>query len=159
MDMTLATLDDLRLEAAAFARTLRPSESAQPRAVLVALSGDLGAGKTAFTQALAAALGVEDRVTSPTFVLEKIYQLPPEAARRAGVPEHGVFFTRLVHIDAYRLESAAELMPLGFDEIMQSNQNLVVMEWPEKVADGLPKPDYHLFLEAQPDGSRRIRHA
>lgn len=158
MEKTLATIEEMRAEAAQFMRGLRPRMKGEG-ATLITLSGDLGAGKTAFTQALAAALGVAETVTSPTFVIEKIYQLPPDAAARAGVPEHGAFFTRLIHIDAYRLESSAELMPLGFGEIMQSDQNLVVLEWPEKVADALPPPAHYLSFEALADGSRKIMYA
>ncbi|MBI3572263.1 tRNA (adenosine(37)-N6)-threonylcarbamoyltransferase complex ATPase subunit type 1 TsaE [Candidatus Kaiserbacteria bacterium] len=114
-------------------------------ATLITLSGELGAGKTALAKALARALGITEVVSSPTFVLEKIYRLP------AGSP-----FARLVHIDAYRLESGAELAPLGFDEIMQDPHSLVILEWPERVADALPPPALAISLVALPDHSRQV---
>lgn len=95
-------------------------------AVLVTLSGDLGAGKTTFTQMVARALGVDEDVTSPTFVIEKIYQLT------------GQKFDRLIHIDAYRLESPHELEALEFKELLEDRKNLILLEWPERVAELLP---------------------
>lgn len=89
--------------------------------VIVALKGDLGSGKTSFVQGVARALGITEHVTSPTFVLEKMYEI-------VGDPD----FTRLVHIDAYRLEKEEDLRALGFDELSRPG-NLVFVEWPEKV--------------------------
>ena len=102
-----------------------------------------GAGKTAFSKVVASVLGVEETVTSPTFVLEKIYALP-----------EGKDFERLVHIDAYRLESGSDLAPLGFDELMRDEKNLVLLEWPEKVAEALPVPALRISFETLPDDSR-----
>jgi len=119
-------------------------------ATLVTLSGELGVGKTALVQEIARALGVEDTVTSPTFVLEKIYSL--DSAR----DENALAFSHLVHIDAYRLTSGADLRPLGFDELMKDPGNLVVLEWPERVADALPPAALPVSLTLLPDGSRHI---
>jgi tRNA threonylcarbamoyladenosine biosynthesis protein TsaE len=96
-------------------------------ATVVGLQGDLGSGKTTFVQAIAEALGVRDTVTSPTFVIMKRYAL------------HDVRFTNMIHIDAYRLESGEELRVLGWDNISRDPHNLVLVEWPERVADVLPE--------------------
>ncbi|HYF29039.1 MAG TPA: tRNA (adenosine(37)-N6)-threonylcarbamoyltransferase complex ATPase subunit type 1 TsaE [Candidatus Paceibacterota bacterium] len=140
----LATLEELHAEATALAARLTPRSD---RATLVTLSGELGAGKTSLTQALARAYGIEEHVTSPTFVLEKIYRLPE------GKP-----FAHLVHIDAYRLKGGAELAPLGFDELMKDSGTLVVLEWPELVADGLPVADVSIQLSVQPDETRLMTY-
>lgn len=140
------SLEELQKEAQAFAQTLSSRASG---ATLLTLSGELGAGKTTFTQAFAKGLGVTEVVNSPTFVLEKIYQLP--------APMRG--FTRLVHIDAYRLSQGSDLAPLGFDALMKDVQNLILLEWPERVHDGLPVPVYALRFEAHTDGSRTISYA
>lgn len=150
MEKTLATFADFEAEAERFVSAL--SQDAQG-ATLVTLSGELGAGKTAFTKAVASKLGVEEVVTSPTFVLEKIYALPLDSAQGETAP-----FARLVHIDAYRLESGKDLAPLGFDELMQDSRNLVLLEWPEKVADALPEPAVHISIVANPDDSRTITY-
>lgn len=143
----LPTLESLTAEAAEFVLRLSPNTSG---ATLVTLSGELGAGKTSFTQALARSLGVTEHVTSPTFVLEKIYELPAESGRG---------FARLVHIDAYRLEGENSLMPLGFDGIMQDASNLVVLEWPERVSDALPTAAHAITLEVLSDNARSITYA
>lgn len=142
MQKMIRTLEELKKEAVSFVGALAPSERG---ATLVTLSGELGAGKTSFTKVVAGVLGVEETVTSPTFVLEKIYLLP-----------EGQLFKRLIHIDAYRLDKGSDLTPLGFDEFMQDESNLILLEWPEKVADALPTPSKKLSFVALPDGSRTI---
>lgn len=142
---TLDSLETLEAEAAAFARILKPS---QGHATLVTLSGNLGAGKTTFTQAVAKALGVLEPVTSPTFVLAKPYPLPAGSA-----------FSKLVHIDAYRLEGGKDLAPLAFEEMMADAGTLILLEWPEMVADGLPKADVSITLEPVSDTARTISYA
>ena len=143
--MEVRTIEELEREAAALATRLSPQEEG---ATLITLSGDLGAGKTAFAKALAKVLGVADAVTSPTFVLEKIYALPEGAA-----------FSRLVHIDAYRLGGPEELRALGFDELMRDMKNLVVLEWPERVAAALPLVAASLSITSREDGTRSLSYA
>ncbi|MDQ3076999.1 MAG: tRNA (adenosine(37)-N6)-threonylcarbamoyltransferase complex ATPase subunit type 1 TsaE [bacterium] len=117
-------LDDLKKIAHAFIDTLTPLEQG---ATIIALKGNLGAGKTTFTQHVARYLEVEETVTSPTFVLEKIYRLSHKK------------FDFLIHIDAYRLESARELEVLGWREIIENPKNLIMLEWPERVQEILPE--------------------
>lgn len=147
MEKVLGTLAAFEEEATRFAGSLVPGEQG---ATLVTLSGELGAGKTTFTKGVAKALGVGEIVNSPTFVLEKIYQLPKQG--------HDVSFKRLVHIDAYRLEKGSDLAPLGLDEIIQDSKNLILLEWPEKVADALPSPTMKISIVARADGSRVISY-
>ena len=97
-------------------------------ALVVGLFGDLGSGKTTFVQILGRDLDIKEVMTSPTFVLEKIYLLNGEKG-----------FKKLIHIDAYRLESGKELLNLGIEEILKDPGNLILIEWPERVADVLPK--------------------
>lgn len=145
MKKLLANLTDLETEARALTARLAPLPQT---ATLVTLSGELGAGKTAFTQAVARALGVEDTVTSPTFVLEKIYALRDDAP-----------FKRFIHIDAYRLKGAEELAPLGLAALLEDSKNLIMLEWPEQVEGGLPPATVALSLVANADGSRTITYA
>ena len=112
--------------AADFVKNLQPKKD---EATLVALSGELGSGKTTFVQCVARSLGVKENITSPTFVLIKNYQLPATSHKL------------LYHIDAYRLERGEELAKLGFEEIVANPNNLIFLEWPENVAEVLPK-DY-----------------
>ena len=112
MEKVIRTPTELGDEAARFVGSLAPTVRG---ATLVTLKGELGAGKTTFTKAVAKALGVKEIVNSPTFVLEKIYLLD-------GQP-----FKRLIHIDAYRLSKGSDLAPLGFDELMKNADNLIVL--------------------------------
>ncbi len=110
-----------------FLNTLTPQKTA---ATVVGLYGNLGAGKTAFTKGIARALNVAEEITSPTFVIEKIYKLTDAS------------FSRLIHIDAYRLERGAELAHLGWHDLLSDPANLIFIEWPEKVAEVMP-PKHH----------------
>jgi tRNA threonylcarbamoyladenosine biosynthesis protein TsaE len=113
-------------------------------ATVLALKGDLGAGKTTFTQALARELGVQDAVQSPTYVLMKSY---PLELSDAGANTNKKF-TKLVHIDAYRLERPEEFDVLRPQEFLSDPHALVVVEWPEKLEGRLPKPDMTLAFSA-----------
>ena len=146
MEKVIHTLDELETEALRFVATLVPSERG---ATLITLSGELGAGKTTFIKAVAKALGVEENVTSPTFVLEKIYALGALGGPTAK-------FKQLVHIDAYRLEIGSELAPLDFDELMQDPDNLILLEWPERVTEALPTPTMKISMAAHADNVRTI---
>ncbi|MFM2330665.1 MAG: hypothetical protein RLZZ26_172 [Candidatus Parcubacteria bacterium] len=143
MEKVISTLEAFEAEAAAFAKSLMPRESG---ATLVTLSGELGAGKTVFTKAVAHTLGVGDVVTSPTFVLEKVY------------PLSGQSFKQLIHIDAYRLEKGADLGPLEIDGLMKDAQNLIFLEWPERVAESLPVPTKKIAIVVNADGTRTISY-
>lgn len=100
-----------------------------PAGQVIALRGDLGAGKTMLTQGIAAGLGVTARVTSPTFTLVNQYQTPDQR--------------ELIHIDSYRLgegNATAELeaATLGLEDILAEEKAIVVIEWAERVAPLLP---------------------
>lgn len=107
------------------------------KASLVLLRGELGAGKTTFVQALARELGVEEAVQSPTYVLMKTYPI-----------NFGRFF-RLVHIDAYRLETPMEFASLNPQEFLLDPHALVVLEWPERVEKELPQADITLNFSSE----------
>ena len=123
MEIISKSIQDTHDLAQAFVGTLRLGNTA----TVVALHGDLGSGKTTFTQEVGKVLGVFDNMHSPTFVIMKIY----------GIDFNG--FTKLIHIDAYRLEKESELLHLGWDEIVKEPENLVLIEWPEKVPSLIPE--------------------
>jgi tRNA threonylcarbamoyladenosine biosynthesis protein TsaE len=101
---------------------------------VLALQGDLGAGKTTFVQGFLKGLGVKSRVTSPTFVLMRRHNVP--GMRGAGKSKK---LANVFHIDAYRLKKPAHLAALGLDEILAEPRNVVLIEWPEVAKDILPK--------------------
>lgn len=123
-------------------------------ATIVALKGDLGAGKTTFVQAFAKKLGITDTIQSPTYVLMKSY--PFEGERTSfGRPRR---FNRLVHIDAYRLESPEEFTTLHPKEFLEDPKVLMLIEWPEKATGFLPEPDITINFssEGTAEGERYI---
>jgi len=121
----------------------RPAHGAS----VVALRGDLGAGKTTFVQGFARALGVGVHVLSPTFVLMKIYELKRDACR----------FRRLVHMDCYRITSAQDLAHLGFGEMLADKDNVILVEWADRIKEILPPDTLWLdFAHGDPPSRRTI---
>ncbi|MBX4189581.1 tRNA (adenosine(37)-N6)-threonylcarbamoyltransferase complex ATPase subunit type 1 TsaE [Candidatus Parcubacteria bacterium] len=131
-------------ETAAIAEQFVEALQASEQAVVVALDGDLGSGKTAFSQAIGEALGVRDPIQSPTFLIEKIYEL------------HRQPWKHLVHIDAYRLEREGELLSLGWKEIISKPENLILVEWAEKVRNILPESAIHIVFNHVDETTREI---
>jgi tRNA threonylcarbamoyl adenosine modification protein YjeE len=113
-------------------------------ASLIALQGDLGAGKTTLVQSIAMLLGVSETVQSPTFVIAKFYDTDHQD------------FKRLVHIDAYRIESIAELEVLGWNDLLRDPETLVIVEWPERIAEALPSNRQHYTISHNKE-SRHIK--
>ncbi len=111
-----------------------------PADSVLALHGDLGAGKTTFVRGLARAWGIDDAVTSPTFNLYTIYNGERQ----------------LIHLDAYRLESGADLDALMIEDFLKSPWCFAV-EWPERIPDALPEDALHLYLTINSDQSHQIR--
>jgi tRNA threonylcarbamoyladenosine biosynthesis protein TsaE len=117
-------------------------------ATVVALSGDLGAGKTTLVQAIAKELGIRRKLVSPTFVLLKSYKIPK-----------GGEWSELHHIDAYRLTDPKHIKHIRFEEISTESRNLIIIEWPEQVGKYLPK--HAVKIELSHDSSenfRKIQH-
>jgi tRNA threonylcarbamoyladenosine biosynthesis protein TsaE len=98
--------------------------------MVLALTGDLGAGKTTFMQGIALALGIKRPITSPTFTLCQEYQTPK---------------FKLVHMDLYRLNGPDDLLTIGFPEHLESGA-VVAVEWPERGGDLIPPDALHISL-------------
>jgi tRNA threonylcarbamoyladenosine biosynthesis protein TsaE len=111
-------------------------------AVVLALHGNLGAGKTTFMQVLASELGIIETVTSPTFVVMKKYETKHEV------------FEQLVHIDAYRIEDVDEMRPLRFEEELSKKGTIIGIEWAEKIESLLPPHTVHMHFEIK--GQTRV---
>lgn len=94
---------------------------------IIALSGELGAGKTIFSKGVAQGLGIKKNVTSPTFVIMKIYNVKKGRIKK------------LCHIDAYRLNNEKDLLAVGAEEYMGSSDTVTIIEWPEMIIKILPK--------------------
>lgn len=121
------------------------------KAVIVALSGDLGAGKTVFTKGFLASLGVKTRVTSPTFVVFKRYAVPPR--RAFGETGKKRNFDSVYHFDCYRIKDPQELKTLGFKDICANPRNIVLIEWPENA--GRLSPTLRVSIDHLPEENAR----
>lgn len=126
-----------------FLNSLTPGTSA----TVAALQGDLGAGKTTFTQEVGKTLGVVENMHSPTFVIEKIYNIDFKG------------FKKLIHIDAYRIEKESELIHLGWNEIIQESTNLIFIEWPERVPGLIPNDAKRILFKHVDENTREISYA
>jgi tRNA threonylcarbamoyladenosine biosynthesis protein TsaE len=113
-------------------------------AVVLALHGDLGAGKTTFVQALGQALGVSEQITSPTFTIMKSYETSD------------VVFQNLIHMDAYRIDDISELGPLRFTEILTTPNTIFCIEWAEKIASTLPVGVINISLQIADENTRTV---
>ena len=92
------------------------------RAFVLGLRGDLGGGKTVFLQGFAKGLGIKERITSPTFVLMR--RFPVLASR----------YKNFYHLDCYRIEGSKDILSLGFKDILSDPQNIVAVEWADKIS-------------------------
>jgi tRNA threonylcarbamoyladenosine biosynthesis protein TsaE len=107
----------------------RKSQIAKIRgAVVLALKGDLGSGKTTFVQGFLKELGIRGKAQSPTFVIFKKYKV-----------KRNNEFKDVYHFDCYRIKKAGELKILGIKEILENPKNIVLIEWPEQIKKILPK--------------------
>lgn len=104
----------------------------KPHATVVALAGELGAGKTTFVKGVYKGLGSRAPVTSPTFIIVR------RARLRAGR------FKNIFHVDAYRLDDGHALRELGLHGIMRDPHNIVVIEWSERVSKSIPRSAIHI---------------
>jgi tRNA threonylcarbamoyladenosine biosynthesis protein TsaE len=113
---------------------------------VLALSGELGSGKTTFLQGLAKGLGIKERILSPTFIMMRQY----------SVTDHRSRITDFYHVDLYRVESEKDIEGLGLEEIWGDPENIVTIEWAEKIKNILLKKRMEIFFEYLEENERRI---
>lgn len=130
---TVHSVEETWQAATEIARLLRPG-------TVIALHGDLGAGKTTFVQGLAFALGLHRPVTSPTFTLSTEYQTPA---------------FKLVHMDLYRLTGPDDLLTIGYPEYLETGA-VVAVEWPERAGDLIPPDALHVSFSLTDDPETRL---
>lgn len=128
---------ETRKIAAELAQTIQGGET-------IALTGNLGAGKTVFVQGFAKALGIRAPIQSPTFVIMNV------------IPVKGHAFTKLVHVDCYRLSGVRELRDIGLEEYIKNPDAVVLIEWAEKAQELIPQKSIMVRLEHKAPEQRRI---
>jgi tRNA threonylcarbamoyladenosine biosynthesis protein TsaE len=113
------------------------------KATIVYLQGDLGSGKTTFTKNLTKHLGLDTDITSPTFTILKSYDFPIEN------------FKKLIHIDAYRLDSYEDLQKIKIEDYLKDKENLIFIEWPSIIENDEIKPDIVIRFDYVEDINQR----
>ncbi|MCK5412922.1 MAG: tRNA (adenosine(37)-N6)-threonylcarbamoyltransferase complex ATPase subunit type 1 TsaE [Candidatus Pacebacteria bacterium] len=113
---------------------------------LVCLYGDLGGGKTTFSQGLGKELGVKEIVNSPTFLIMKKYISAIKTNKK---------YT-LYHFDCYRISDYQEILDLGWEDILSGENNIILVEWPERIEKILPKERLNLKFEVIDENMRKI---
>jgi len=157
----VSTVEETWEVAAKLAATLKPGD-------VICLEGDLGAGKTTFTQGLAAALGVPGRVTSPTFCIVQEHlaegSVPsgggsvPSQKGTVPMPSGGSVPRRvplLVHMDLYRLAGEEEVEAIGWEDYL-SRGAVIAVEWPERAGSLIPNDAIKVKIEYSGEESRKI---
>ena len=137
-------------------------------ALIIGLEGDLGGGKTTFLQGFAKGLGIKNKILSPTFVIIKkfpITELPKEMKvkmrTKSSLPSKGrradgVQFSNFYHIDCYRIKKPKEILDLGFKEIVKNPENIVAIEWAEKIRKTIPREAVWIKFEFIDKTARKI---
>ncbi|MES2471051.1 MAG: tRNA (adenosine(37)-N6)-threonylcarbamoyltransferase complex ATPase subunit type 1 TsaE [Patescibacteria group bacterium] len=146
MEFDINNLEDMKAAARQLLNFSIGKAEINSKATILGLYGNLGAGKTTFTQFIAKELGIKENITSPTFVIQKSYAINP-AVRS--------IYRKLVHIDAYRLKNGQELSVLGWQKTISEPNTLICIEWPENVADVMPS-HIKIQFEHVEEGKRRI---
>jgi len=136
MDVITKSSEETQRTGEDFAASLKGGE-------ILALTGDLGSGKTTFLQGLAKGLGITQRIVSPTFIISHEYPINDKT-----------FF----HIDLYRLEGdlRSEIKNLGLDDVWGKEENVVAIEWAEKITEYLPEKTIWISFEYLGDDERKI---
>ena len=127
---------ETRKIAAILAKRFLAVKARRKKALVFGLIGDLGTGKTTFVQGFLRSLGIKKKITSPTFILMKKIQISKSKFQINSKIQN---FKNVYHIDCYRIRRAKELLKLGLKEILANHQNIVLIEWAEKIQGVLPK--------------------
>lgn len=113
-------------------------------ALVFALMGELGAGKTMFVKAFAKALGINGPVTSPTFILMRPYEI--------GFGRYKMLY----HVDAYRIDSYEDFSPAGLGEILDDGDSVVIIEWADRVRELIPDNAIWIHIKHMGENTREI---
>jgi tRNA threonylcarbamoyladenosine biosynthesis protein TsaE len=111
---------------------------------VIALHGNLGSGKTTFVQGLAKGLGIEKNIISPTFIIMRTYDVDIKNVKK------------FYHVDLYRIESEHDVEGLGLLELINDPENIIVIEWPDKIEHLLPEKRIDIYFEYLQDDKRKV---
>lgn len=143
---TSQSLKETEVVAKEFVDILGPQDTNKKNmsGTVVFLEGDLGAGKTTFTKSVAKALGIKQTVISPTFILEKKYPI-----------KNHKYYTKLIHIDAYRFDDPSESGILDLATSISDPHNLIFIEWASKLGSKI-KPHHCIKFKSLNENTKQI---
>ncbi|HOS88228.1 MAG TPA: tRNA (adenosine(37)-N6)-threonylcarbamoyltransferase complex ATPase subunit type 1 TsaE [Candidatus Pacearchaeota archaeon] len=127
-----------------FGEKLAKEAKPNSKARVYCLRGELGAGKTCFLQGFGKGLNIKEKIQSPTFIIMSRFPLRNQK------------FNNFYHLDCYRIEEPEEILKLDFEEIINNPQNIVAIEWPEKIEQFLPKERTDIVLKILDENKREI---
>lgn len=142
-------LEDSKKIAQDFAEKILAEKRAENGALVLALTGDLGSGKTTFIQVFAEALGVREKIKSPTFIIFRKSKVSDKKWRKNG-------FENFYHFDVYRIHNEKEILNLGWEEIIKNKANVVLVEWADKIEKILPKNCVKIMFKHLKGNKREI---
>jgi len=120
---------------------------------VVCLIGALGSGKTTFVQGLAKGFGIKNRIISPTFVIVRQYNLESQIS---NLKTKSINLKSFYHIDLYRIEGKKNIENLGFGEIINNKNNIIIIEWAEKLGSQSPKKRINIEFSYEKNDARKI---
>ncbi len=144
MEKTVKSSTGMETEAVHALRGFIQKHNKETGALVIGLSGELGTGKTVFVKAAARELGITEMVTSPTFVIEKIYKLSTDR------------YSFLVHIDAYRIGSCEEMAHVGWNALQKDPKNIIFVEWADRISACMPKETVWVNITHVTEFSRKL---
>lgn len=119
-----------------FAKNLKPGR-------ILALYGELGSGKTTFSQGIIKGLGIKKRIISPTFIIVRKYELEDK-------------IKAVYHLDLYRIGGEEDLDSIGFNELIKDKEGVVLIEWADKIKERLPKERIEVHFKYVSENEREI---
>jgi tRNA threonylcarbamoyladenosine biosynthesis protein TsaE len=121
-------------------------EKFSSKATVIGLQGELGGGKTTFVQGLISSFGVKEKILSPTFVIMKNFEVKGKTQ----------YFKKIYHFDVYRIGDEKEMDIIGFKEIINNPDNLVLVEWSNLIKKTMPKDSILINFEFKDENTRNI---
>lgn len=125
-----------------FVKEILDRKRAEDGALVLALTGELGSGKTTFAQNFAEAFGIKEKIKSPTFIIMRKHEIrnpKSETNLKSQTQKIKTKLKHLFHFDVYRIHDEKEVLNLGWEEIIKNPENIVLVEWADKIEKILPK--------------------
>ncbi len=144
MKIKTKNLSQTKKIAEKFAKEIINKKDENKTALVVCLKGDLGSGKTSFVQGFAKGLKIKEKILSPTFILMNKFKI------------NFLEFRNFYHFDCYRIEDSKEMRLINFFEVISNPENIVIIEWPEKIKDLLPKNAIFIEIKINKKREREI---